>query len=144
MQYWKLGSDQISVESRKSCLWWVQHVNDLCVFIGHGAGPASLQDSGVGTTLWLRQATADGNEQQKAGLTWQQLFTVHPHCRILLLLFLLLLALPWVCVVSSPFTKMWVTCSPSAVFSYLFKFTFYRFSKWACYIASILSYLFRF
>lgn len=49
---------QISAETRKSCLWWVQHVNDLCVFIGHGAGPASLQDSGVGTTLWQRLATA--------------------------------------------------------------------------------------
>lgn len=36
---------QISAEARKSCLWWVQHVNDLCVFIGHGAGPASLQDT---------------------------------------------------------------------------------------------------
>lgn len=58
---------QISAEMRKSCLWWVQHVNDLCVFIGHGAGPASLQDGGVGTTLWQRLATADGNKQEREG-----------------------------------------------------------------------------
>lgn len=67
---------QISAEMRKSCLWWVQHVNDLCVFIGHGAGPASLQDSGVGTTLWQRLATADGNKQERGGLTPLQHFTV--------------------------------------------------------------------
>lgn len=60
---------QISAEMKKSCLWWVQHVNDLCVFIGHGAGPASLQDSGVGTTLWQRLATADLNEHKRGGLT---------------------------------------------------------------------------
>lgn len=67
---------QISAGMRKSCLWWVQHVNDLCVFIGHGAGPASLQDSDVGTTLWQRLATADGNKQQRGGLTLLQHFTV--------------------------------------------------------------------
>lgn len=61
---------QISAEMRKSCLWWVQHVNDLCVFIGHGAGPASLQDSGVGTAPWQRLATADGKKQARGGLTW--------------------------------------------------------------------------
>lgn len=67
---------QISAEMRKSCLWWVQHVNDLCVFIGHGAGPASLQDSGVGTTLWQRLATADGNKQERGGLTLVHHFRV--------------------------------------------------------------------
>lgn len=67
---------QISAGMRKSCLWWVQHVNDLCVFIGHGAGPASLQDSGVGTTLWQRLATADGKKQERGGLTPLRHFTV--------------------------------------------------------------------
>lgn len=67
---------QISAEMKKSCLWWVQHVNDLCVFIGHGAGPASLQDSGAGTALWQRLATADGNEQERGGLTLLQHFTL--------------------------------------------------------------------
>lgn len=70
---------QISAEMRKSCLWWVQHVNDLCVFIGHGAGPTSLQDSDVGTTLWQRLATADGNKQERGGLTPLQHFTVCTH-----------------------------------------------------------------
>lgn len=65
------GSDQwqISTEARKSCLWWVQHVNDLCVFIGHGAGPALLKDGGTGTALWQRLATADGSKQVRGGLT---------------------------------------------------------------------------
>lgn len=67
---------QISAEMKKSCLWWVQHVNDLCVFIGHGAGPALLQDSGVGTTLWQRLATADVNNQERGGLTLVQHFRV--------------------------------------------------------------------
>lgn len=65
------GSDRwrISVEAKKSCLWWVQHVNDLCVFIGHGAGPALLKDGGAGTALWWRLATADGSKQERGGLT---------------------------------------------------------------------------
>lgn len=67
---------QISAEMRKSCLWWVQHVNDLCVFMGHGAGPASLQDSSVCTTLWQKLATADGNKQVKRWLTVPQHFTI--------------------------------------------------------------------
>lgn len=67
---------QVSAETRKSCLWWVQHVNDLCVFMGHGAGPASLQDSGVCTTLWQKLAAADRNEREKGGLTLLQHFTI--------------------------------------------------------------------
>lgn len=65
------GSDrrQISTEAMKSRLWWVQHVNDLCVFIGHGAGPALLKDGGAGTALWQRLATADGSKQERGGLT---------------------------------------------------------------------------
>lgn len=65
------GSDrwQISTEAKKSCLWWVQHVNDLCVFIGHGAGPALLKDGGAGTALWRRLAKADASKQERAGLT---------------------------------------------------------------------------
>lgn len=72
------GSDrlQTSTEMKESCLWWVQHVNDLCVFIGHGAGPASLQDCGADTPLWLRLATADGNKWEKEWLTLSQHFPV--------------------------------------------------------------------
>lgn len=60
---------QISAGAKKSCLWWVQHVNDLCVFIGHGAGPASLQGGGAGTALWRWLAAADGSKQARGGLT---------------------------------------------------------------------------
>lgn len=60
---------QISAGAKKSCLWWVQLVNDLCVFIGHGAGPASLQGGGAGTALWRRLAKTDGSKQARGGLT---------------------------------------------------------------------------
>lgn len=52
---------QVSAEMGKTCLWWVQHVNDLCVFMGHGAGPVSLQGGSVCIAVWQRLATADGN-----------------------------------------------------------------------------------
>ncbi|KAI3377700.1 hypothetical protein L3Q82_008854, partial [Scortum barcoo] len=42
---------------------------------GHGAGPASLQDSSVGTALWQRLATADGKKQERGGLTPLEHFT---------------------------------------------------------------------
>lgn len=104
---------QISAEMRKSCLWWVQHVNDLCVFIGHGAGPASLQDSGVGTTLWQRLATADGNEQEGEG--WPHYSTSHflSFRRMLLFLFPLSLFVfhfkP--CCTGFLILKSWIPCS---------------------------------
>lgn len=43
---------RISAGPRHSRLWWVQHVNDLCVFIGHEAGRTAAAPLGGGK--WRR------------------------------------------------------------------------------------------